>query len=55
MRKTDNYYLLLLDVLNDWRRKKEKPTVGALIDACILADVGGEATRLLNYKDGGRR
>ena len=54
LRHPRSYHLRLLAVLNDWKRKEEKPTVGELIAACNQADVGGQAKRLLNYKDGSR-
>jgi hypothetical protein len=41
----------LLAVLNEWKRKKQEPVVGELIYACTQAKVGGEARRVLNYKD----
>jgi hypothetical protein len=42
--------LRLLAVLDKWKRSGERK-VGELVAACVRANVGGDAKRLLKYKD----
>jgi hypothetical protein len=50
LREPHNYFLRLLSVLNQWKRRETEPVVGVLVAACTQAGVEGEAKRLLKYK-----
>ena len=49
LKQPEDLYLRLLCLLEDWKEKQDRPTVGALISACEKADIGGRAKRVLKF------
>jgi hypothetical protein len=46
-REPKSLQLRLFRILEDWKKREERPTVDALVAACTTAGVGGVVKRML--------